>query len=189
MLLAHGATVPCATVRAVTFITLLVLLAGCGDDEAEQPAGNGTDRAFVAKMVNHHQSGVEMAQIAARRGESAFVKRLARDIAATQSKEIAIMRREDAALAREGIDKGSLEVSQDHDPAVVARADPFDPTFLRAMIDHHEGALVMAREERDNGADPELKRLAERIIETQQLEIAQMREKLGAGGAGDHHNP
>jgi uncharacterized protein (DUF305 family) len=44
------------------------------------------DRAFVAAMIPHHESAVEMAEIA-QRGESEFVKRLAGDIIRTQNAE------------------------------------------------------------------------------------------------------
>ena len=65
-------------------------VAGCGADQApttgaSKANGNGTDRAFVAAMVPHHQSAVDMAKIAQERGRSAFVKQLADDIVRTQS--------------------------------------------------------------------------------------------------------
>jgi uncharacterized protein (DUF305 family) len=183
-------------VKYVTVALVAALaLSGCGDDEKEDAGGGpGTDRAFIAAMIPHHESAIEMAAFGSRRGESAFVKTLSRDIASAQHREIATMRDIDARLAREGAKAGSLDVPEsergmDHDPAVLRRADPFDPAFLRMMIAHHEGALAMAREERAKGSDPRLKALATSIVDAQQAEIARMREHLGAGGAGDHHNP
>lgn len=47
------------------------------------------------------------------------------------------------------------------------------------MIDHHEGAVTMARTELDAGVDPRARELAQRIVDTQQAEIAEMRALLG----------
>ena len=173
----------------------LLLRAGCGDVDATTaaPAANPIDRAFVAEMIPHHESAVAMAKIAERRGSSAFVKQLAADIQRTQTAEVATMRARDETLAAQGVQRGSLGLSQeamgmDHDVASLETAKPFDDAFLRLMIPHHEGALVMSNALLKGGADPELKTLARAIIAAQQREIAQMREQLGDGGAGEMHD-
>src|SRR3954471_10948759 len=90
-------------------------VAGCGSNQdtsskstSVQTSGNGADRAFVAAMIPHHQSAVQMAEIAIQRGQSDFVRNLAEDIIRTQNAEITTMRREDAALAKAGIKPSSL---------------------------------------------------------------------------------
>jgi uncharacterized protein (DUF305 family) len=177
----------------------VLLLAGCGDDDGEgttqSVAGNPTDRAFVADMVPHHEAAVQMAGIARTRGQSAFVKTLAANIIKSQKAEIATMRREDAGLAKEGVQTGSLglddaAMGMDHDAATLATASPFDEAFLQMMVPHHEGALEMSEIELRKGADPELKALAQQIIDGQTREIAQMREHLrdgrGAPAGAEH---
>lgn len=49
-----------------------------------------------------------------------------------------------------------------------------DEAFVRGMLPHHQGAVDMARVELQYGHDPELKRLAARIIAAQQTEIREM---------------
>ena len=158
-----------------------LIVAGCGDSNttgkgASTTTGNAVDRAFVADMTSHHQSAVEMATIASRRSQSTFVTQLAQNIVRTQNREITAMRDADKTLAAAGIATGSLGVPEhmmgmNGDVASLNTAKPFDRAFLRMMIPHHEGALVMAKAELAKGKDPTLKTLAQTIITGQQLSL------------------
>lgn len=53
-----------------------------------------------------------------------------------------------------------------------------DTQFLRSMIPHHAGAILMC--EKAPIEDPDIKRLCASIIEGQRAEIADMKTKLGA---------
>ncbi|MEE3662299.1 DUF305 domain-containing protein [Brenneria sp. g21c3] len=55
--------------------------------------------------------------------------------------------------------------------------DP-DVAFAKGMIAHHQGAIEMAKTELKYGKDPELRKLAENIINAQQPEIDQMQAWL-----------
>jgi uncharacterized protein (DUF305 family) len=173
-----------------------IALAGCGDDtqtaDTGARAGNPVDRAFIADMVPHHRSAVQMAKIAQKRGQSAFVQQLANDVVRTQTQEIDVMRSEDHKLAGAGIAKGSLAVAEhtmgmNGDVASLKTAKPFDRAFIAMMIPHHEGAVVMAKAELAKGKDPKLKTLAQNIITAQQREIATMRKHQGAGSTMSDH--
>lgn len=158
-------------------------VAGCGDDDGSPAAGNGTDRAFVAEMIPHHEGAVEMAEIAQERGQSPFVKGLAEDIIRTQTEEITELRSQDEELADAGVKKGSLggghsAMGMDEDTTSLKTAEPFDRAFLEMMLPHHTGALEMARTELAEGEDPDLKALAQEIIDAQEREIRAMREQL-----------
>ena len=167
-------------------------VAGCGSDDDSSSSGevrgNATDRAFVAEMIPHHESAVEMAKIAEDRGESEFVRKLAKDIISAQNVEIGTMRQEDEALDTAGVKRGSLPVpdhmkGMDDDPAMLRKAEPFDKAFIEMMIPHHEGAIAMAKAEIKDGKDPELKGLAQDIVSAQEREIKEMREHLGSDAA------
>jgi uncharacterized protein (DUF305 family) len=162
----------------------LVLLGACGSSD---DAGHGdADVAFVQQMVPHHEQAVEMADMTERAGASADVQALAAQIKAAQGPEITTM--------KEWLD--DWDVSTDHDghdghdmgDGMMSDADmtelaelsgtAFDRAWLTMMIEHHEGAVAMARTELADGQDARAKERAGRIIASQQREIATMKGML-----------
>ena len=169
-----------------------IAVAGCGSDDSavssSSSKGNGADRAFVADMVPHHQSAIEMAKIAQQRGQSDFVKQLADNIVRTQSAEITTLKKQDKELADAGVKKGDLGVAKhmmgmDMDAGMLKSASPFDKEFMTMMVTHHKGAITMAEAELDKGGDPELKQLAKDIISAQKKEVSEMEDRVGGGGS------
>jgi uncharacterized protein (DUF305 family) len=67
---------------------------------------------------------------------------------------------------------------------ITSRGDP-DAEFAAIMIPHHEGAIEMARSELKYGSNPQLRRLAQEIIITQQQEIIAMRMASPAPASRD----
>jgi uncharacterized protein (DUF305 family) len=182
---------------ALLALITALMLAGCGDSDdgasSAEPAGNPTDRAFIAAMVPHHQSAVEMAAIARTEATSSFVKKLAASITRSQTAEIAQMRGIDAGLAKAGVGMGNLQMN-DHEMGMSMTAEelrgakPFDKRFIELMIPHHQGALEMSKVQLSDGKYPELKALAQTIIRDQEKEIAAMRDHIAGDGkaSGGH---
>lgn len=142
-----------------------------------------TDRAFVDMMIPHHQGAIDMANVVLERGTRPELRAFAESIVASQGDEIALMR----SWQEEWPDEAS-GMSGDHAMAGMddmmmggmsaedlAKADDVDLAFVEAMIPHHEGAVVMARQVLTSTKRPEVRELAEAIIATQQAEIAKMR--------------
>ena len=196
-----------ALLVAATALTVAGTAAGCGETspgaETAAQSGNPVDRGFVAGMVPHHESAIEMARIAKERGQTPFMKRLADDIIASQTREIATMRRVDATLAREGVAVGELgvpehEMETEQDLQRLRTANPFDRAFIEMMVPHHRGAIRMAHVELARGANPTLKALARDIMREQMREIHEMNRHLretsggppdGGGMPGGGHAP
>jgi uncharacterized protein (DUF305 family) len=199
-----------ATVAAVIGIVALISSSrDHGDSEEEPHAASAAqvDDDFSAQMVAHHELAIEMAEIAERRAEHPELQQLAGEIVAAQRGEISRMEAIHQRLfggPTEGHEHGDLglshaEMGMDMDAAELEGTEPFDRAFIDAMIPHHEGAIAMARIQREQGEDRELSEIAAAIIAAQTAEIAQMNrwreqwygapfraEPAEAGGAPEH---
>ncbi|MBC6434566.1 DUF305 domain-containing protein [Nostoc sp. HG1] len=69
-----------------------------------------------------------------------------------------------------GMDHSSMNMS------LGPKDENFDLRFIDGMTPHHEGAVTMAQEALQKSQRPEIKQLAQDIINAQQKEIAQLKE-------------
>jgi uncharacterized protein (DUF305 family) len=51
----------------------------------------------------------------------------------------------------------------------------YDLRFINEMIPHHEGAIMMAQDAKQHAQHPEIKEMAQNVIDGQQKEIDQMK--------------
>ncbi len=181
-------------------IAAVLTLAACGDDaDSGQDAGGGnvTELAFLTGMVPHHESAIEMAEIAREQGTDPFVTGLAGDIISAQEAEIRQLRAIHQRLfdkrlvpdpaAHEGLSLTASEAGMNHTPKMMSElrtAKPFDRAFVDAMVAHHQGAIRMAEVLLDSGEDEELRNLAQKVVDDQQREVDEMtafrEDKYGA---------
>jgi uncharacterized protein (DUF305 family) len=152
---------------------------------------NSADTMFAQAMIPHHQQAVEMADLAETRTADSEVKQLASQIKAAQGPEIKTMTGwltnwgQPTMMPSSGHDMGGMHGGM---PGMMSDADmaklkastgkDFDKQFVQMMIDHHKGAIQMAKDEQANGSNPDAKALAGRIIESQQAEIDTMQKML-----------
>jgi uncharacterized protein (DUF305 family) len=151
---------------------------------------NATDVAFAQGMIPHHAQAVVMADMALAQSTSPAVTELATQIKAAQTPEIEQLTKWLQAWGQPVPDpNGSMDLSMsdmdgmmmsgimsDADMARLGNATgtDFDSMWLEMMVQHHEGAISMARDEVTSGKFVATKALAESIVTSQQAEIDTM---------------
>ncbi|WP_060179249.1 DUF305 domain-containing protein [Streptomyces sp. IMTB 1903] len=163
--------------------------------QAQAPAAQGqhnaADTAFAKGMIPHHRQAVEMADLAPSRARSAEVKKLAEDIRKAQDPEIKTLSGWLASWGEQVPAEGAMDHSahgmsgmmtaEQMDRLKSASGAAFDTAFMELMVEHHEGAVAMAKTEQAQGAFPAAKAMADAIVTSQSAEIAQMNKLLGKG--------
>ncbi|MBI3889796.1 DUF305 domain-containing protein [Candidatus Saccharibacteria bacterium] len=130
--------------------------------------GEEYDKDFVANMIVHHESAMNMAEMTLASAKHQELKDLATSINASQGKEVMDMRSWQTAWgypATSGhsmtgmMEAGhSMEGMEDMNAALVGlTGDAFDKKFLELMIEHHQGAIDMAKPASSNAAHQEVK--------------------------------
>jgi len=138
---------------------------------------NDADIMFAQMMIPHHEQAVEMAELAPDRAEDSEVLQLAEEIKAAQDPEIELMTtwltEWDQPVEPGGHDMPMAGMASAEQLSDLEAADgvDFDRMFVELMIAHHEGAIVMAEEVLADGVNPDVRKLAEEIIEVQAAEI------------------
>jgi uncharacterized protein (DUF305 family) len=159
---------------------------------ASVEAGGDADVDFATEMIQHHRQAVDMADLAADRASSQEVKDLATKIKGAQDPEIKTMsgwltswgEEVPADMSgMEGHDMSSgmpgMMSSEDMDKLEKASGAEFDKMFLEMMVEHHEGAVEMAKTEKADGEYGPATKLADDVIVAQTAEIEQMNKMLG----------
>lgn len=183
-------------------LSAAALLAGCGDEgtgqetmpgmsatgapAAAQAEANQADITFAQEMIPHHKQAIDMATLVADRATSQEVIELATQIEQAQDPEVQTMKQwldqwgADEQMQHGGGHGGMTGMMSDEDMKRLhdAKGGIFDRMWLRMMIEHHEGAIEMARTELENGSHPAAKEMAQEIIDAQRAEIDTMRKLL-----------
>jgi uncharacterized protein (DUF305 family) len=153
------------------------------------PADANYDLRFVDSMIPHHQGALVMAQEVLQKSRRPELVKFAQGIIAAQKQEIAQMQ----TWRKQWYPKAAAtpmmwHSEMNHEMAMTAehkqsmmmsmslgKADAqFDRRFLDAMMPHHQGAVTMAKDSLQKSTRPELKKLSQNIIASQQSEIDRM---------------
>lgn len=193
------------TALVATLATMLALASCGGGDEDAGPAThtaadgqrfNDADVAFATDMVQHHAQALAMVDLTIGRDLDPGLERLAESIRAAQGPEIETLTGwltdwdqpvpetvRDHANAHGGqaemdSDMPGMMSQEQMDDLEAASDAEFEEMFLTMMIDHHEGAIEMARTEQGDGLHADAVALAEQIESAQAREIETMQRML-----------
>lgn len=162
---------------------------------------NDADVMFAQMMLPHHEQAVEMSEmLLTKDGVDQEVRNRAERIVTTQEPEIAHLRAMLEAWGASTTDEetggtdhgtggmdhgtGGMMTEADMDQLMSAEGDDAAVLFLEQMTVHHEGAIEMARDQVENGSNPQAVELARDVVEDQESEIQEMEtllERLRSG--------
>lgn len=160
---------------------------------AASDSHNQADITFAQSMIPHHQQAVEMAEMAESRASNPTVKALAATIRQAQAPEIEQLTGwlttwgapmpsapPGGAHGMPGMNTQMPGMMTEKDMAAMKAATgaAFDKMFLQMMIQHHQGAVEMAKTEQQQGKDAAAKALAAKIVADQTAEITKMQALL-----------
>lgn len=173
------------------------LLTGCSSEDH-----NEADVEFAAAMVEHHAQAIQMANFTiGRDGLDPRIAELAEEIRLTQTAEIdelaAFLRSWGEEVPETGFATGDSHTHDDDmapgehagvpgmmtgaemEELAAARGDAFAESWMRMMVEHHEGALEMIDELQADGEHEGLRSLAEEMESAQRTEIGHLERWLG----------
>ncbi|MFF3663666.1 DUF305 domain-containing protein [Streptomyces olivochromogenes] len=145
------------------------------------------DVTFAQMMIPHHEQAVAMAGLADGRASDAEIKDLAAKIEKAQDPEIKTMTgwlkswgKPTAAGDMPGMGMGGDGMMSDKDMKELKamQGKEFDKMFAQMMIDHHNGAIAMAKTEQKSGQNADAKKMADAIVTGQSAEVKQLKSIL-----------
>jgi uncharacterized protein (DUF305 family) len=145
--------------RPATVLAMLLLavpgLAACGDDEDSAEHGGETHTAANGAEYND--------------ADVTFASNMSQDHANAHGEGM-----------EPDTDMPGMMSEDEMAELEAARDEEFQTSWLEMMIEHHEGAIVMAQTEIEDGKFPDAVKMAESIESSQAAEVEQMQGLLGS---------
>ena len=145
------------------------------------------DLQYLDSMIHHHNGAIMMAKMVLGKTERSELKAFAQKVIDDQSKAIDYMKQlreqwyagkpQAVNMEMPGM-VGGMKIMTGEHMKEMDQMPPahFDEHFLNMMIAHHEGAVTMSKEAQKKAEHPEVKQLADKIIQAQGPEIEQMKK-------------
>lgn len=152
------------------------------DEMHSKTLSGNNDEDFAEMMSDHHDGAVEMSEILIRKGKDEELKNFGRQVIKTQQQEMKLMDRFDNL-------KDQSANSAEFQRELMATMAPMmntglpvhndvDRDYAEQMIPHHQSAVEMAKVYKKYGKQPELLKLSDDLIATQQKEIEFLKQWL-----------
>lgn len=137
------------------------------------------DVQFLNGIIQHHEDGIKMMEMAEQKAQSPKVKSIAQKMSDDQQKEISElkdMRDQIQPNAPEKVDMHMLGMKpMNMEKLENAYGKTFDKEFLKMMIMHHQDAVKMTSDALRRAKTEDVKMKAKDMQEKQKNEISQMR--------------
>jgi uncharacterized protein (DUF305 family) len=203
--------------RDIPIVVALALIAPATALAQNAPRYTAADVRFMQGMIGHHAQALAMTALIPSRTSRQDIRSLGQRITVSQRDEIAMMRQwltdrhqqvptsdvlHDHQAADHSMNMPGMAMSDTLMPGMLtaeqlselakANGDEFDRLFLKDMIRHHEGALVMVASllgTTGSAQEAEVFRFASEVDSDQRAEIARMNallDRLSPTGAKTH---
>ena len=165
-----------------------------------QMAAVTNDESFLSGMIPHHQEAVDTSALILTRTNNPRLAQFTQQVITTQSQEIAQMKQ-----WYENTQNKPYQASGAYMPMMASTKDlqaatpEADALYMQGMIAHHEGAIVMAQQILPITQNPDIKKMAQTIIDTQSKEVDLLKSWLeqsgskpvpsGHNNSDGHHKP
>ncbi|RNI24068.1 DUF305 domain-containing protein [Rufibacter latericius] len=149
------------------------------------PMNSDPDVDFAKMMVMHHQGAINMASEEMTSGQDAEMKAIAQKIKGEQEKEIQEFNaflstyRPDQPMNMDfhrEVMESMEKMGRDSDLRVIT--GDTDQDFAQLMIPHHQAAMENARSVMEHGNSPVIRGMAQKIIDSQRMDIKELQEWL-----------
>ncbi|MFJ9713616.1 DUF305 domain-containing protein [Streptomyces sp. NPDC101234] len=163
---------------------------GSSTSSATSTSTTGTydeaDVKFAQMMIPHHEQALEMAKLADGRASDSAIKNIAAKIEKAQDPEITTLKgwlqswaKPEAMGDMPGMSMGEGMMSdKDVKELKSMEGAEFDKMFAQMMIQHHNGAITMAKHEQKKGHNADAKKMAGDIVTGQSAEVKQLQSIL-----------
>ena len=151
-----------------------------GSFDEDQPF----DLQFIDQMIMHHQGAIMSSEHMISDSGRPELRQLSENIQESQAEQIEQMRAwqeewySGAGQSPGMMDSDRMDGMMGGSMQGMMGGDAADAMFLRMMIPHHQSAVDMSEEALDKAEHPELKELAQTIIDEQSAEIELMKRYL-----------
>ena len=182
---------------AVLLVIVAVLAFWLGTRQSSAPGENSPEVGFARDMMMHHAQAVDMATLLRDRTEDPEMRQLALDIMLTQQAQIGQMQGWLAVwqypiantnpamkwMGMSGIDfMPGMATQEQLGQLRNLLGIEADGLFLQLMIAHHRGGVFMGEAALEKVKSPEVRVLAQSIVNAQVSEIAAMQDLLSRKG-------
>lgn len=151
------------------------------EDMKKEELTGDFDADFTKLMIEHHQGGIDMAQVEIDKGTDAQLKAKAQEISKKQKEEQQQLKDFLDSYKPSGMKhgEGALQNAMQESEAKMKRMQMtgnVDKDFAMLMIHHHEDGIAMERLLLEHGMSDKLKEMAKKSIEHQQKDIQELKE-------------
>lgn len=141
------------------------------------------DVDFANMMIEHHQGGIDMAQIEVTQGRDEKLKAKAQEILTKQKDEQRKLRDFASSYKPSGMKHGEGELQTNMNEMMsmmqsMKMSGDVDKDFATMMMHHHEHGIAMAKMEVKHGMSDELKKMAQKSIDDQQKDNKELQAWL-----------